>query len=232
MVDKTEGVKIDNCFQRFAASAEYSYLRPCRSPPDGGVYVRNVLWISVINLVADTKHISRQIIVFQTFKWLYMHTINGEVTEETLVYKIRPSILQIILLFNTLCFCRFSTMGESMVRGRNLLCYYCSNSIHPWVCWKLRRRQTSCMKPLKGRECEPTELFLQDCLWECNCARKSCTYVGLAKCLLCRALLLDEPGFVWAGHDVGLQLLLVAWVKSVTCLVHPRTLPRAQPVRG
>ena len=32
MVDKTGGVKIDNCFQHFAASAEYSYLRPCRSP--------------------------------------------------------------------------------------------------------------------------------------------------------------------------------------------------------
>ena len=94
MVDNTGGVKIDNCFQHFAASAEYSYLRPCRSPlMEECMYVctdvylctifiavcyqilknicplwlvsANVLRISVINLVSDTKHISRQILVFR-----------------------------------------------------------------------------------------------------------------------------------------------------------------------
>ena len=38
---------------------------------------------------------------------------------------------QLFLIISNLCFCRFLTMAESMVQGRNLLCCCCSNSIHP-----------------------------------------------------------------------------------------------------
>ena len=100
---------------------------------------------------------------------------------------------QLFLIISILCFCRFLTMAESMVQGRNLLCCCCSNSIHPWVCQKLRGRQISCTKPLKGKECKLSMSVALCGSWVSLCRAQMSWWIHSPRfsSLLCRALLLD-----------------------------------------